>query len=257
MTSSTEKVDQYAGVDLVPSKMNGRPTRLIIADSQRIMRSGLRALLSDNKQFEIVGEAASGQEALELCSQLRPDLVLMDVHLRDMDGLAATREIKRRFNDISVLILTTQEDKGFVMQAVKSGAAGYLLKDASEDQLIDAIRKVVEGEPTLDHKLATRVVYWLAEQMQDPFPDPEEHTADLVQPLTPRELEVLQLMALGYSNRAIAEKLVITVGTTKNHVEHIRTKLKASDRTQAVVRALELGLVKIPSARKSRDDQRR
>jgi DNA-binding NarL/FixJ family response regulator len=229
----------------VSSKRNGRPTRLIIADNQRIMRSGLKALLSNEEQFEIVGEAASGREALELCSHLRPDLVLMDVHLPDMDGLAATREIKRLFNDISVLILTTQQDNDFVMLAVKSGAAGYLLKDASEDQLIDAIRKVVDGEPTLDHKLATRVVYWLAEQMQDPFPEPE-HTRDLEQPLTPRELEVLQLMALGYSNRTIAERLVITVGTTKNHVEHIRTKLGASDRTQAVVRALELGLVKTP-----------
>jgi DNA-binding NarL/FixJ family response regulator len=232
--------------DLNDGKTNREPARLIVADDQRIVRSGLKALLSDQEeQFEIVGEAASGREALQLCSRLHPDLVLMDVHLPDMDGLAATREIKRRFSDISVLILTTQEDEDYVMLAVKAGAAGYLLKDASEDQLVDAIRKVLDGEPTLDHKLATRVVYWLAEQMRDPIPGPEP-TTDLAQPLTPRELEVLQLMALGYRNRTIAEKLVITLGTTKNHVERIRTKLGASDRTQAVVRALELGLVRAP-----------
>ena len=224
--------------------MNCKPARLIIADDHTIVRSGLKALLSDQEQLEIVGEAASGREALELCRRLRPDLVLMDVSMPDMDGLTATRDIKRQFSDISVLILTTHENEDYVLQAIKSGAAGYLLKDASKDQLVDAIRKVLDGEPTLDPKLASRLVYRLAEQMQEPAPE-LEHT-DLVQPLTPRELEVLELMALGYRNRAIAEKLVITLGTTKNHVERIRAKLGVSDRTQAVVRALELGLVKVP-----------
>ena len=229
--------------------MNCKPARLIIADDHTIVRSGLKALLSDQEQLEIVGEAASGREALELCRRLRPDLVLMDVSMPDMDGLTATRDIKRQFSDISVLILTTHENEDYVLQAIKSGAAGYLLKDASKDQLVDAIRKVLDGEPTLDPKLATKLVYRLAEQTQEPVPEPEdadlpEH-ADLPEPLTPREREVLQLMALGYRNRAIAEKLVITVGTTRNHVERIRAKLGASDRTQAVVRALELGLVKV------------
>ena len=224
--------------------MNRKPGRLIIVDDHRIVRSGLKALLSDQKQLEIVGEAASGREALELCRRLRPDLVLMDVRMPEMDGLTTTREIKRQFSDISVLILTTHEDEDDVMRAIKAGAAGYLLKDASKDQLVDAIRNVLDGEPTLDPKLASRLVYRLADQMQEPVPE-LEHT-DLVQPLTPRELEVLELMALGYRNRAIAEKLVITLGTTKNHVERIRAKLGVSDRTQAVVRALELGLVKVP-----------
>jgi len=230
--------------------MNRKPARLIIADDHRIVRSGLNALLSDQEQLEIVGEAASGREALELCRRLRPDLVLMDVSLPDMDGLTATREIKRQFSDTSVLILTTHENEDYVLQAVRAGAAGYLLKDASEDQLVDAIRKVLDGEPTLDQKLASKLVYRLAEQMQRSVPEPEradlpEH-AELLEPLTPRELEVLELMALGYRNRAIAEKLVITLGTTKNHVERIRGKLGVSDRTQAVVRALELGLVRVP-----------
>jgi DNA-binding NarL/FixJ family response regulator len=239
-------VDQCLGVDLVASVRNGRRARLIVADHQRIVRSGLKSLLVNEEQFEIVGEAGSGREALELCSQLHPDLVLMDIHLPDMDGLVATQEIKQRFSDISVLILTTQEDEDYVMLAVKSGASGYLLKDASENQLIDAIRKVLDGELILDHKLAIRVISWLADQLQD-FPQTEQ-PRNLVQPLTRRELEVLKLMALGYRNCAIAEKLTITLGTTKNHVEHIRTKLGVSDRTQAVVRALELGLVKVPSA---------
>jgi DNA-binding NarL/FixJ family response regulator len=230
--------------------MNRKPARLIIADDHRIVRSGLKALLSDREQLEIVGEAASGREALELCRRLRPDLVLMDVSLPDMDGLTATREIKRQFSDISVLILTTHENEDYVLQAIRAGAAGYLLKDASEDQLVDAIRKVLDGEPTLDQKLASKLVYRLAEQMHRYVPEPEhadlpEH-AELLEPLTPRELEVLELMALGYRNRAIAEKLVITLGTTKNHVERIRGKLGVSDRTQAVVRALELGLVRVP-----------
>jgi DNA-binding NarL/FixJ family response regulator len=242
--------------------MKRKPARLIIADDHRIVRSGLKALLSDQEQLEIVGEAASGREALELCRRLHPDLVLMDVRMPDMDGLTATREIKRQFSDIIVLILTTHENEDYVLQAIKSGAAGYLLKDASKDELVDAIRKALDGEPTLDPKLATKLVYRLAEQMQEPVPEPEraeppEH-AELVEPLTPRELEVLGLMALGYRNRAIAERLVITLGTTKNHVERIRGKLGVSDRTQAVVRALELGLVNVPRRyENARDGQRR
>ncbi len=204
----------------------------------------MRALLLDQPGIEIVGEAANGWEAIRLCRQVRPDLVLMDVRMPKMDGLAATREIKRQFRDVSVLILTTYENQDYLLDAIRAGAAGYVLKDAPENQLITAIHKVLDGEPTLNRKLATELLQRLATEVQESPPEPEP--AELPEPLTSRELEVLELLALGYTNRKVAEVLVISMGTVKNHVEHIRQKLGASDRTQAVVRALELRIIALP-----------
>jgi DNA-binding NarL/FixJ family response regulator len=227
------------------STTTNRPARIVVVDDHDLVRSGLKALLSTQEGLTIVGEAANGREALDLCGRVRPDLVLMDVRMPGMDGLAATREIKRRFNDVSVLILTTYENEDYLLEAIRAGAAGYVLKDASEQQLVTAIRRVLEGEPALNRDLATELLWRLATKAPERLT--EREPADLPEPLTPRELEVLRLLALGHTNRQVAKELVISLGTSKNHVEHIRVKLGASDRTQAVVRALELGLITLPA----------
>lgn len=230
--------------DPVESK---EPARLVIADDHDFVRSGIKVMLSGEVDLRIVGEATDGQEALEICSRERPDLVLMDVRMPRMDGLTATRSIKRSFPEISVLILTMHENEDYLLEAVKAGAAGYVLKDAPHNELVTAIRKVLEGETTLNRRLATGLLKRLANDSRGTAaPRAGDGRVSPAQPLTARELEVLEHVALGQTNREIAEEFVISVGTVKNHVEHLIAKLEASDRTQAVVRALELRLIDFP-----------
>ena len=202
-------------------------------------------MLSGEEDVRVVGEAASGQEALELCRREHPELVLMDLRMPQMNGLRATREIKQQFPDISVLVLTVHETPNYLLEAIRAGAAGYVYKDAPQCELAAAIRKVLEGEVAFPRKLATQLIHQLAQEQQKPEEKTPAPTKKVVlrQPLTPRELEVLELMPLGNSNREIARNLGISVGTVKNHVERIMAKLGVSDRTQAVVRSLELGLI--------------
>jgi DNA-binding NarL/FixJ family response regulator len=172
------------------------------------------------------------------------DLILMDVRMPEMDGLAATKEVKQRYPEISVMMLTMHENPDYLLEALKAGAAGYVLKDAPQEEIIEAIRRVRNGESPLDPELAARLLRRLANEgeirsvTRGPRAD-----ALAVEPLTARELEVLGLMKSGRTNRQIAEDLVISLGTAKNHVEHIIAKLGVSDRTQAVVKALELGIL--------------
>lgn len=223
------------------------PARLVIVDDQEFIRDGVRAMLSGEPDFQVVGEAADGREAQELCRRVRPDLVLMDVRMPQMDGLAATRSIKQRFPEVSVLVLTMHENQDYLLEAIKAGAAGYVLKDAPQQELVTAMRKVLEGETTLNRDLATRLLKRLAEEAQGPERARLGSNSTVhVQSLTPRELEVLTLLAQGQTNREIAQEFVISVGTVKNHVEHIIAKLGVSDRTQAVVRSLKLGLIGFP-----------
>lgn len=225
----------------------GRPARLVIADDHDFVRSGIKVMLSGEAGLQIVGEATDGQEALELCGRERPDLALMDVRMPRMDGLTATRSIKRSFPEISVLILTMHENEDYLLEAVKAGAAGYVLKDAPQQELVTAIRKVLEGETTLNRRLATGLLRRLANDARGAAaPRTEAGRSGPAQPLTARELQVLEHVALGQTNREIAQEFVISVGTVKNHVEHVIAKLEASDRTQAVVRALELRLIDFP-----------
>lgn len=221
--------------------------RLVIADDHDFVRSGIKVMLLGEPDLRIVGEAADGQEAFELCGRERPDLALMDVRMPRMDGLTATRSIKRSFPGISVLILTMHENEDYLLEAVKAGAAGYVLKDAPKGELVTAIRKVLQGETTLNRRLATGLLKRLAEDARGAAaPRTEASRSAPSQPLTARELEVLEHVALGKTNREIAEEFVISVGTVKNHVEHIIAKLEASDRTQAVVCALEQRLIDFP-----------
>lgn len=220
--------------------------RLAIVDDHDFVRAGIKAMLSGEQDFQIVSEADDGREALELCRRSRPELVLMDVRMPQTDGLVATRAIKQRFPEISVLVLTMHADEDYLLEAIKAGAAGYVLKDASQHELATAIRKVSEGETVLNQELAIQLLQRLANEPGESVESSPSRGEEPLQPLTPRELEVLELMALGRTNREIAGDFVISRGTVKNHVEHIIAKLGVSDRTQAVVRSLELGIIAFP-----------
>jgi DNA-binding NarL/FixJ family response regulator len=228
---------------------NGRePARIIIVDDHALAREGLRDMLADEPELKVVGEAANGLEALALCSRLQPDLVLMDVRMPRLDGLKATRKVKQEFPKIIVLILTMHENPDYLLEALRAGAAGYVLKDASSEEVVTAVWQALSGESPLDPELAARLLRRLAAEEKERVEAPRsarERRERLphVEPLTPREEEVLQLMKLGHTNRQIARELVISPGTAKNHVEHIIQKLVVSDRTQAVVKALELGIL--------------
>ena len=222
--------------------------RLVIADDHDLVRNGIQRMLAGEPDLEVVGEATNGREAVTLCRRLRPDLVLMDVRMPEMDGLEATRRIKEEQPTTSVLVVTTHENPDYLLKALKAGAAGYILKDAPKRQLINAIRRVLNAESPLNQELAAQLIRSFAErpreqEKEEAFPKPERSRTAPLELLTPRELEVLQLLAQGQSNPEIARNLVVSRGTVKVHVQHIISKLGVSDRTQAVVCALDLGLI--------------
>lgn len=223
------------------------PARIILTDDHDLVRAGLKAMLSNVEGLRIVGEASNGREAVEACGNLRPDLMLMDVRMPEMDGLAATREIKKRWPKVGVLILTVHENQDYLLEALKAGAAGYVLKDAPRTQLVASVRSVLNGESALDQKLATQLLQRLASDLPaQTKSSAKPKPSDSSETLTPRETEVLQLLAHGLSNQEVSRELVVSVGTAKNHVQHIISKLGVSDRTQAVVRGLELGIITLP-----------
>src|SRR5438067_406330 len=231
-------------MELEPEDRGGHeqaPRRVIIADDHELARLGLRTMLSPEPDLEVVGEAATGREAIDLTRKLEPDLVLMDIRMPDLDGLAATRAIKEVLPRTSILIVTLSEDPDYLMEALRVGAAGFVLKDASRREVVAAVRQVLSGESPLDPKLAAQLIRRLAGQTP-PKDEPARHGDNLTQ----RELEVLRLVAEGKTNHDIAQALFVSVGTVKVHVERIIDKLGVSDRTQAAVRAVELGYLTPP-----------
>lgn len=222
------------------SQRKSEPVRLVIADDHELARAGLRSMLTGQRGLEVIGEATNGREALALCRHLKPDLALLDVRMPEMDGLVATRAIKQECPATSVILITIHDNPEYLLEALKAGAAGYLLKDVSQGELVRALRRVLRGESILDEQLMIRLLRRLAKEM----PYEADGTAAL---LSQREREVLQLLAEGKTNREIAGNLTLSVSTVKIHVEHILAKLGVSDRTQAAVRAVELGLHKTTS----------
>ena len=217
--------------------------RLVLADDHHLLRRGFRSLLSGEPGLEVVGEASTGLEAIEICRRLVPDLVLMDVRMPEMDGITATRQIKRDHPGVSVLMVTMHENPDYLLEALDAGAAGYVLKDAPAERLINAVFRTLDGESPLNQELATRLLRQLAEEKQHkPHPGESKHVEPLDDALTPRETEVLGLVTTGQTNQEIAQTLTISKGTAKVHVERIIRKLGVSDRTQAAVRAIELGV---------------
>ena len=216
------------------------PASVLIVDDHELARAGLASMLTGEPDLHVVGEAENGEAAVAVCALLQPDLVLMDVRMPGMDGLAATAAIKARSPHTSVVIVTLYEEQDDLLRAIRAGAAGYVLKDATRRDLLGTVRRVLTGEAALEPAMAMRLLRRLSR-------DGVSAGSTEVEPLTPRQIEVLRLLVEGHTNQEIANDLGIGQGTVKSHVEHIIAKLGASDRTQAAVRAVQRGLI-VPAA---------
>jgi DNA-binding NarL/FixJ family response regulator len=217
--------------------------RILIADDDRLTRAGLRLVLGQEADIDVVGEARDGAEAVELARKLQPDLVLMDLRMPRLDGLEATRALKRERLARSVLILSMVEDPDLLLEAVRAGAVGYVLKTADEAELRFAVRQALAGELAVDPPMTREMTPRRGGDRVGPAISLSK--APPANPLSPREQQVLRLLARGQTNREIAAELTITQHTVKVHVEHILAKLQVSHRTQAAVRAMELGYLKV------------
>jgi DNA-binding NarL/FixJ family response regulator len=209
--------------------------RVIICDDQAIIRDGLEMLLTLEKDIEVVALAQDGAEAVELAARLQPDLCLMDLKMPGVNGIEATRQIRARWPDVKVLVLTTYDDDEWVFDAIRAGASGYLLKDTPRAEVIKAVRGTVEGKSFVDPAVAGKLMGHVAGRQAQP-------ATTLTDKLTGREVEVLRLLARGFTNADIAARLHLSEGTVRNHVSAIFAKLEVADRTQAAVIAIQHGL---------------
>ncbi|GGW36872.1 response regulator transcription factor [Streptomyces xantholiticus] len=214
--------------------------RVVLADDQMLVRAGFRALLAAQHDIEVAGEASDGEEAVRLVGELRPDVVLMDIRMPLLDGLAATRRITgdERLADVKVVILTTFELDEYVFEAIRSGASGFLVKDTEPDELLRAVRAAVVGDALLSPGVTRRLIAEFAARSKEPA------EAEGLGELTEREREVMALVGIGLSNEEIARRLVVSPLTAKTHVSRTMVKLGARDRAQLVVLAYESGLVR-------------
>ncbi|MDA8144477.1 MAG: response regulator transcription factor [Thermaerobacter sp.] len=205
------------------------PIRVLLADDQQLLRDGLAAILAAEPDLAVVGSCGSGEEALETARRVRPQVVLLDVRMPGMGGVEAARLLKRQHPDTAVVILTTFDDDAYVVESLRAGAVAYLLKDLPAQELVDAVRLVHRGGALIPPAIAAKVLG----ELRAPRPDP----------LTPREREILSLLARGLSNREIAAALFLSEGTVKNHISRLYGKLHLRDRVQAVLYAVEQGLL--------------
>lgn len=215
------------------------PIRILLVDDHAIVRKGLRALLAETDDIEVVGEAADGQQAINQAAALQPDVILMDLVMPDMDGIEATQQITRQQPQVRVLALTSFAADDKLFPAIKAGALGYLLKDSDPADLLQAIRQVHRGEPSLHPRIARKLLHELGRPSFPERPSPPPQTPE---PLTAREVEVLRLVAKGLSNQQIADELSIAEVTVRTHVSHILDKLHLANRVQATLYALREGL---------------
>jgi DNA-binding NarL/FixJ family response regulator len=213
--------------------------KILLVDDQPLFREGLRTLLSVHSDFEIVGEAGNGLEAVNLARSHRPSVVLMDLQMPVLDGVAATNRLHEEYPQCRVIVLTTFDDDEMVFDGLRAGAVGYLLKDAPSEKLAEAIRVAARGETFLQPSVAAKVVAEFARLTRKTT----AHSNSFSEPLSERELEILRLIASGASNREIADTLFLAEGTVKNHVTNILGKLGVRDRTQAAIKAKDIGLV--------------
>jgi two-component system, NarL family, response regulator LiaR len=212
--------------------IQSNPIKVMLVDDHMVVRSGLGTVLSVFDDMKLVGEAADGEEALRLCERLQPDVILMDLLMPRMDGVAAIKAAKQRWPQIQIIALTSFKEKEYVEGALKAGASGYLLKNVSADELVNAIRRVASGQPSLSPEAAQVLI----QRVNEPF--------TLGQDMTEREKEILALMVEGLSNKDIAERLVVSRSTVKFHVSNILSKLNVTGRTEAVAIAVKHHLVK-------------
>ena len=212
--------------------------RVLLADDQALVRSGFRLILETREDLEVVGEAEDGREAVELARRLRPDVILMDVRMPEVDGVEATRRLTALGSPARVLILTTFDLDEYVYEAIRAGASGFLLKDVQPAQLVEAVRVVAAGEALLAPTVTRRLLDYFAGQLPSSKPPPE------LARLTERELEILTLMADGLSNAELAEQLFLSETTVKTHVSSVLRKLELRDRVQAVVLAYRAGVAR-------------
>ena len=212
-------------------------TRVLLAEDDHLMRAGLVELLTVDPTIEVVGQASTGREAVAAAHRLRPDVILMDVRMPDMDGITATHELVNAAPDTKVLILTTFEQDDYVFGALRAGASGFLLKRTRPEDLIAAVHTIAAGESLLSPSVTRRVIDRLAQH-----PLPELSRNPLLAQLTPREREVLDLLARGLSNREIAATLVVEESTIRTHIKHVLAKLGLRDRIQAVIFSYENGI---------------
>jgi DNA-binding NarL/FixJ family response regulator len=237
----------------------GAPSRIVIADNHPLFRSAIRQILEKHPDLEVIGEVTNGREALEHCRRLKPELVLMDLRMPEMDGVAATRVIKREFPEVLVLILTAVDEPRSFRNSLEAGAAGYILKDASPAQITHAVRRVLAGGAALNDELGMQLLTSLVNR--ESHREEEDRKAEPENPstsnrhlekrggsrpedsLTPQEVEVLRLVVRGHTNQQIARFLSVSASTVKRHIRHIRSKFGVCDRVQVAVRAVELGVL--------------
>ena len=216
---------------------------VLLVDDQRLMRDGLRTLLELEPDIDVVGEAENGQEAQAVYEAVNPDVVLMDIRMPILNGVDAIQALRQRWPGCRVIILTTFDDDAYVFEGLRAGAMGYLLKDVYGEELAAAIRTVAGGGALIDPSVTRKVVAEFARLAPGSTPATATPVIPLLDPLSERELDVLRLITQGFSNREIAAQLHLAEGTVKNYVSNILSKIDARDRTQAALRARELGLV--------------
>ena len=227
---------EIASSGRAPPRNDGRiHMKILLCDDQAVIRDGLEMLLNLERDFEVIGAAQDGAEALELAAQKQPDLILMDLKMPIMNGSEATRQIRAKFPHIKILVLTTYDDDEWVFDAIRAGASGYLLKDTSRQKIVEAIRGTMDGKSFVDPAIAGKLLNQVASRQTQP-------ASILTDKLTERELDVLRLIAKGINNSEIATQLHLSEGTVRNHVSAILEKLGVSDRTQAAVIAIQHGL---------------